>query len=946
MRARPLKERNRQFIQLFMGLVLVVSGATNVWGQSAGSTSGVIAGTVRDPQGALVSGAMVRARNLATGAVREAKSSANGDFTVVQLVSGDYEVTVAATGFQAQTGQLTVTIGSTVLYDAQLKLTSFNNDDITVLGGGYAVEVNARSDASKTASATTLDRNTIENLPINQRSFLDFSLTAPRVTPDRVPAQGVTATSGLSFNGQAARFNNVTIDGLDNNDIGPGTVRTVFSQDAVQEFQILSDSYSAEFGRALGGVINIVTRSGGNDFHGGLFFFQRTDETSARDAFAAVKPNFERYQFGATASGPIKREKAFFFLSFERLSNKQNPIVTISDSTVQAAQRLGLGLRNGPNPTSAGDTTFLARTDLQITPNTSAYFRYNLGGRSNSAFETFGGLTGQTSAGLQNLDDQTLAAGNTYTNVGLNLINETRFLFSRREQTVTPPTNDPQVQIFSPEGLVTFGRGTFLTQFRKFNYYQFVNNVTLLRGRQQFKFGVDILVFTNPGNITTIPVFPGGAAIFGALDFRTMGGPLLSADAAFNPQQRTPSERLFLQLLAAGLPSTIPGFPQLPLADIPLPSLFQQGFGDSRVRGSVREYALFIQDDIKLRSNLLLKLGIRYDLNRILLTPKNNGNFAPRIALSYRPARLDRLNLRAAYGLFFALQPAGPSGLAEEITSNRLQILGAIFPFAVIPFNRPGRSFPESLTVPAEFAALSFPQTTAQARVQSDLRNTYAQEVSTGLDFFLDPNTVFSATYNYVRGLKVFSTRNINPIVRPVVGNPLASVLFGRVDPSQGEVFEFQAASDSYYHGLTLSFNRRLGQRFNFMANYTVSKAIDNFVDFRIESGRSELGNSLDPGNERGLSLQDARQRFVLSGTWELNYTRNFWLRNFQLSTIVNLDAGRPYNLLAGVDLNGSGDLPPADRPLGIGRNAGITPGFANLDLRLARKFIIPDKAL
>src|SRR5262249_32606036 len=211
-------------------------------------------------------------------------------------------------------------------------------------------------DEEKTESSTSIDRGRIDGLPINRRNFLDFSLTAPRVTRNRAPGEGVTATSGLSFNGQSARSNNITIDGLDNNDIGSGSVRSTFSQDAVLEFQVVSDSYSAEFGRALGGIVNIVTRGGSNEYHGNLFGFIRNDETSARDVFAPFKPEYKQYQLGAVLSGPIKKDKLFFFGSFERLSIKQNNFVTISDQSVRAANRQGFTLRNGPVPFSVGTT--------------------------------------------------------------------------------------------------------------------------------------------------------------------------------------------------------------------------------------------------------------------------------------------------------------------------------------------------------------------------------------------------------------------------------------------------------------------------------------------------------------------------------------------------------------------------------------------------------------
>jgi hypothetical protein len=181
------------------------------------------------------------------------------------------------------------------------------------------------------------------------------------------------------------------------------------------------------------------------------------------------------------------------------------------------------------------------------------------------------------------------------------------------------------------------------------------------------------------------------------------------------------------------------------------------------------------------------------------------------------------------------------------------------------------------------------------------------------------------------------TTRNINPVV-----NPAGGPLFGRVDPSRGDVFEFESAYDSYYHAFTVSYKQKITNKFNILAHYTFAKAIDDFVDFRVDV--NQPANTLQPALERSLSLQDLRSRFVLSGSWDISYGKSALLKNFRLSTIINAESGRPYNLTTDTDLNQSGDFPPSDRPLGLGRNAGITPGFFSVDMRLERKFNVKEK--
>jgi hypothetical protein len=915
-------------LSLMLVLTFVLIAGQPALGQSAGSTSSAITGKITDEQGAVIPGASVKARNIENNFIRGAIAGEDGSFLVSQLPPGTYEVTVSAEGFTTRVSKLELVLGTTNLFDCSMKLGE-TSEIIEVTAGNTVQE-------GKSESSTNVDRGRIDGLPINRRSFLDFSLTAARVTSDRLPAQGAAVSSGLSFNGQTARFNNITIDGLDNNDNGPGTVRSTYSQDAVQEFQIISDSFSAEFGRAVAGVVNIVTKGGSNGFHGSLFFFNRNDSISARDVFAPIEPPYKQYQFGAVLGGHIKRDKLFYFASFERLSVKQNSFVTIGNETVESARRLNFPLRNGPSAFALDSTSFLGRVDARLGTNDSLWLRYNYSGSFNGAFEPFGGLVAESNAGVQKLKEDTVAASNTYISTSLNLVNETRFLFSQREQRVSPLDGGPQVRIVGAEGLVTFGRGSILPQMRQQPTYQIVDNVSLARGRNQFKLGIDF--FYRPSDKATLPVFPGGFALFTPFDFSAIFGipglPSFTGLQAFDPSLRTPFQRLFLQGLAAQLPGFFPGFPQgFPVGDVPLPAAFIQGFGETLSEITEKDFSAYFQDDIKVRPNLLVKLGLRYDINRISFIPNNNGNLSPRVAVVYRPSRLDNLNIRAAYGIFFGRPLIGGIFASQPTVSGRFKIAVVPFPFSLLAFSQPGRRFPESKEVPPQVTFI--PQLSQTFPFDPNTRNSYSQQATLGLDYLLSNNTIASVSYQFVRGVKLFSLRNINPIVRPNPSNPVLGAITGRVDPTKGDVIELETAFDSYYNAVTFAISRRLSNRFGLLAHYTFSKAIDNFVDVRPDV--LETADPMNLRGERGLSLQDVRSRFVASGTWELSYTKNPLLRDFQLSAILNINSGRPYNLLAGVDLNRNGDNPPGDRPAGLGRNVGITPGYANLDLRLTR---------
>lgn len=927
------------FVKSFclMACLLFCSSA---YGQSGGSTTSSITGVVYDGQNAAISGATIQAHDKNTNFTRETITLENGSYTLNQLPPGEYEITVSADGFNNKLGQTILTVGNTGLLNFTLT-TAGTSDVVIVEASGLNIE-------GRTERATNIDTDSIVNLPINRRDFLDFTLTTAGVTPDRVSATGASATSGLSFNGQNARNNNVTIDGLDNNDEGNGTVRTTFSQDAVQEFQVIGANSSAEFGRAIGGVVNIVTKGGSNDLHGTLFNFIRNDSISARDAFAPFKPEFKQYQFGATLGGPIKKDKAFFFLSFERLSLKQNNIVTIKDSIVNAAHRLGLPASNGPIPFGEAFSGVLARFDLQLSPNDRVNVRYNYGGKTNGQLQVFGGLRDASAAGALDLNDNTIAINNTYVNTRLNLVNETRFLFTKREISILPAdANGPSINLFSGDGLVNLGRDPLLPQISESKFYQIVDNLTLSRGRHQIKTGFDFVLTRVPDKKVSIPVIFGGLAVFQPINFSQLTGvpglPSFTGEEAFDPSLRSPAQRAFLMLLANIAPGMFPGFPaNQPLADEPIPFAFLQGFGDPRTSVGYDYYSVYVQDDFRIRPNLLLKAGLRYDQERIRFAPTNNGHISPRVSFFYKPGKGDHLSIFGSYGIYQGTTQYAASTVAQFLNGKTVITPNLTFPYSIIPFNLPGRRFPTSTTLPPQVPFI--PQLARDTVISPTLKNGYANEVNVGINYLINNSMGLSLNYQYVRGLNIFLARNINPVIRPIPGDPLNSLIKGRVDPTRGELISFESSGDSYYNAGTISFFARLPRRFSLLAHYTLSKAIDDYIDaLRVDI--LELQNPLNLRGERGLSLQDVRGRFVLSSTYNTGKTHSPFLRDFDLSTILTLSSGQPFNLITGVDLDGNGDLAsPGDRPNGIARNSGRSPGFASIDFRISRAISINER--
>ena len=322
---------NRVVHAFFLILLVVVA----VFPQAQMST-GDIKGTVTDPSGAVVPGATITVTNVETGVSRSTTTPALGEYRVLVLPPGTYSIKIEGPGFAPQTRRaVQVTVGQTVVIDAQLSPASVQTE-VVVQTEAPLVEV------EKTQQSTTIRDEQIINLPLNKRDFLDLTMLTPGVTD----AAGLIAftlpmlqTSGLSFMGQGARYNSVNVDGVDNNDNAVGAVRSTLSQEAAQEFQVNLSTFSAEFGRASGGLVNIVSKSGTNKLHGDLFAFLRDQSLDARNPFAFgpggadIDPPFRRWQAGFTLGGPIKKDRTFFFLAYEGLRRRESRFVSFLENT-------------------------------------------------------------------------------------------------------------------------------------------------------------------------------------------------------------------------------------------------------------------------------------------------------------------------------------------------------------------------------------------------------------------------------------------------------------------------------------------------------------------------------------------------------------------------------------------------------------------------------------
>ncbi|MBI2220728.1 MAG: TonB-dependent receptor [Acidobacteria bacterium] len=400
----------RSFGLTLLPIIVALAATTLSAAAQSRATTADLSGIVLDQSKAVLPGATVVVTNIATGVERTTETGGDGRFIVPALPPGSYSIRVSLQGFATQAmPRLDLALGQ----EAEVSFV------LSIAGAAELVTVTAEAgmaDVQQTAVATVVSQQQIEALPINGRNFMTFSILTPGVTTDRTPQQGASATSGLTFAGQRARSNNITVDGLDNNDATLGSVRATFSQEAVQEFQVITNSYSAEFGKASGGVVNIVTRSGSNDLRGNAFYYFRDESLNAKEHFEKKNPAgdridrkkapFSQQQFGGTLGGPIRRNQSFFFLSAERLDTQANNFVNIDDKTpvtvfgqnvgtaVDILRRAGFPVEVGNVPYDVESSQILAKVDTNVTANHAVAVRLNWADLLNENIEPWGRLRG------------------------------------------------------------------------------------------------------------------------------------------------------------------------------------------------------------------------------------------------------------------------------------------------------------------------------------------------------------------------------------------------------------------------------------------------------------------------------------------------------------------------------------------------------------------------
>ena len=970
-------------ICLAVTILIVLLCSQSLFAQ-VGAAQAQLNGVVRDQTGSVIVKAVVTLRNVDTNHTYTASSNSEGYYIVTNVAPGTYDLTAEAPSFgkHSQKG-VVLRVAQTATLDITMKVAAAA-EQVVVTTEAPVIE------PTRTEVSTVIATEQIQSLPISGRLFTDFALLSPGVTTGRISLQSTftdPSVTRISVAGQRDLNNSVTVDGADNINTATGSQRATPSQEAVSEFRVVNNSFGAEYGRALGGIVNIVTKSGTNDVHGSVYGFLENNDFNAKPLL--TQPGFDTLrqgQFGATLGGPISKDKTFYFLNYEGQRRAQSPSypgLLVNNLIAINAMKASLGLApENLNVLKTADIdNGFVKFDHQLTEKNRISIRYSIQDGSNLNMlvgETLdGGGIGAPSSGRNgDLRDQDLV-GSLTTQFSENKINSALFQWARRNYGFAGVTGQPNLDV---PNLLLLGHNFGAFDRYDETRYQFSDTFSVTKGKHYARFGFDTNYIRN---FVIWPGFTPARVIFPSLDDLLISG---KTNWGVTPCP-APLIGLVSPCLAAffwGAPVG-PGPVNTAASSPPVPTTWNQAFLPSQasnfnVHLNHSYFGFFVQDQWRLTPKLTLNYGLRYDVEAGLdfFIKGDHNNFQPRVGLAWSPD--SKTVIRAGTGIFndkytltffFVPAPQRPPIIAglprvNNQTTGTYLLNSYFLPTPCVlpgcpvvpPLPLPPGTVPPPLLTSA-FENLinsgSFPLNSGFAQggtaVDPNLRSPYTEQTSLEIDRTIGKGLTVSAGYMFVAGHKLVRPidLNVGPPVGKVTGTNKDIYAFAINDPNiaappagspgtNGIFYFTDSTGNSIYHGLTLQVIEKAGKYFSLHANYTYSHTLDDgtFVTF-VSTPQSNAQRNL----ERANSNQDARHRFVAN--FVLDAPKDTFLRNFQLSSIVNLQSARPFTMFVGFDANNDGN-PVTDRVAEESRNTYRGDTLQSVDMRLSRVFNFKEK--
>lgn len=832
-----------------------------------------VTGRVTDMTGAPVPGANVSVRQVDTNALTSVVTDPAGRFRFGHLRPGAYELRVELGGFAPFKKALSLLIGGAVELPVTLTVAALDAQ-VTVTGRVDLL------DTARTQIAATITPAEIRDVPISGRNFLDLAFLAPGVSPaNNGPTQQFSETSaapgaGLSVSSQRNFSNNFVVDGLSANDDAAGLSGMPYGIDALEQFQVVTSGGQAELGRALGGYISALTRSGTNAFRGDAYGFFRDRRLNAKNLLTGKRLPFSQQQFGGSIGGPVRRDRTFFFGNVEDKRQRQTGVMTIADANVAAINaRLastgyrGPSISTGEYSNPVDSLMALAKMDQVLRGGDQLMVRYSAYRVTASNSRNAGALNAiSASAGLHNVD-QAIALSHTWT-MSPSLVNELRTQFMASD--LSAPPTDPLGPAVNIAGVAVFGTISGSPTARKNGMFQIVDNVSRQMSRHSLRAGADFLV--NDDTIT-FPRSKRGAYTFGSLNAFLAG--------TYNN---------------AG---------------------FTQTFGATEVSQTNPNLGVYVQDEWHAHSRLTIDLGLRYDLQWLHTIALDTNNIAPRVGVAWAPGASQRTVIRLNAGRFYDRVPlrALANALLSANNSTDLAQLQQIN-VSLSPGQNGAPVFPNTLSgVVPTTTLVNF------TTMDPHLRNAHSDQASVEIERKLGASAVVSAGYDYLRGRDLIAQVNQNVPSCAASGSNNGC----RPISTYANNNQYSAVGSSTFHGLHVSLRHRPAKWGSYRISYTLSKAMNNV-------GENFFNSPIDPfdiNKDWARSDDDQRHRLTVNGTLSV--------AGFQLSGAAQYYSSLPLNITSGVtSIQGTAGRPVVSGAF-ITRNAGTLGDFFTTSLKLTR---------